>query len=200
MQAYRSYASAMVFPATEQWWKCQWEECSSLHLEKRHWKCHEDERKFTDQTLTTWCESVKAILVVLARQLGKVPDSLGEFLNAEVWLQAMETTVSVSYEVLGEQLAAYWRGTVETVATPSPSDVAALLHWRTMMRLLAEVPGEVRTQVRQLPLVDGSAGVLHGAVAIDGHCHLQLTPQWVSLRATIESALGVLAECHASAE
>ena len=81
----------------------------------------------------------------------------------------MEPTVSISREFLGEQLAVYWRGTVETVATPSPSDVAALLHWRTMMRLLAEVPEEVRSQVRQAPLVDGSAGVLPGAVAINGH-------------------------------
>ena len=51
-------------------WKCQWAECSSLHLEKRHWKCHDEEGKFTDQRLATWCESVKAILVLLARQLG----------------------------------------------------------------------------------------------------------------------------------
>ena len=30
----------------------------------------------------------------------------------------------------------------------------------------------MRTQVRQAPLVDGSAGILHGDVAINGHCHL----------------------------
>ena len=127
-------------------WKCQWAECSSLHLEKRHWKRHDEEGKFTDQRLATWCESVKAILVLLARQLGKAPESLGEFLRAKGWLQDMEPTLSVSREVLGEQLAAYWRGTVETVATPSPSEVAALLHWRTMMRLLPEVPEEARSQ------------------------------------------------------
>ena len=109
-------------------WNCQWAECSSPHLEKRHRKHHEDEGKFTDQRLATWCESVKAILVLLARQLGKASESLGEFVSAKGWLQDMEPTVSVSREVLGEQLAAYWRGTVETVATPSPSDVAALLH------------------------------------------------------------------------
>ena len=146
------------------------------------------------------CESVKAILVFLARQLGKDPERLGEFVSAKGWLQDMEPTLSVSREVLGKQLAVYWRGTVETVATPSPSDVAALLHWRTMMRLLAEVPEGVRSQVRQAPLVDGSAGVLSGAVAIDGHCHLELMRQQVGWKSTIESALGELAESHASAE
>ena len=181
-------------------WKCQWAECSSLHLEKRHWNRHDEEGKFTDQRLATWCESVKAILVFLARQLGKDPERLGEFVSAKGWLQDMEPTLSVSREVLGKQLAAYWRGTVETVATPSPSDVAALLHWRTMMRLLAEVPEGVRSQVRQAPLVDGSAGVLSGAVAIDGHCHLELMRQRVGWKSTIESALGELAESHASAE
>ena len=153
-----------------------------------------------DQRLATWCESVKVILVLLPRQLGKARESLGEFVSTKGWLQDMEPTVSVNHEVLGEQLAVYWRGTVESVATASPSDVAALLHWRTMMRLLAEVPQEVRSQVRRAPLVDGSARVLPGAVAIDGHCHLELMRQRVGWEATIESALGALAECHASAE
>ena len=53
-------------------WKCHWAECSSLHLKKRHWKRHDDEGKFTDQRLATWCESVKVILVLLAIQLGKL--------------------------------------------------------------------------------------------------------------------------------
>ena len=35
-------------------WKCQWAECSSLHLEKRHWNRHDEEGKFTDQRLATW--------------------------------------------------------------------------------------------------------------------------------------------------
>ena len=91
-------------------WKCQWAECSSPHLEKRHWKCHDEEGKFTDQRLATWCESVKAILVLLARQLGKASEKLGEFVSAKGWLQDMEPTLSVSREVLGKQLAAYWRG------------------------------------------------------------------------------------------
>ena len=64
--------------------------------------------------------------MLLARQLGKAPESLGEFVSAKGWLQNMEPTVSISREVPGEQLAAYWRG---TVATPSPSDVAAVLHF-----------------------------------------------------------------------
>ena len=85
-------------------WKCQWAGCSSLHLEKRHWKRHEDEGKFTDQRLITWCKSVKTILVLLTRQLGKTPESLGEFVSAKLWLQDMEPTVSVSCEVLGKQL------------------------------------------------------------------------------------------------
>ena len=119
--------------------------------------------------------------MLLVRQLGKVPESVfgGGFVSAKGWLQDMEPTVSINREVLGEKLAAYWRGTVETVATPSPRDVATLLHWRSMMHLLAEVPEEVRTQVHQAPLVGGSAGDLHGAVAIDGHCHLELTHQWL---------------------
>ena len=74
-------------------WKCQWAECSSLHLEKRRWKCHEDEGKFTDQRLITWRESVKIILVLLSRQSGKAPESLGEFVSAKGWLQGMEPTV-----------------------------------------------------------------------------------------------------------
>ena len=138
--------------------------------------------------------------MLLARQLGKAPESLGEFVSTKGWLQDMEPTVSVSCEGLREQLAVYWRGIVETVATPSPSDMATLLHWRTMMRLLAEVPEEVRSQVSQAPLVDRSAGVLPGAVAINGHCHLELMRQRVGWKATIESALGALAVCHASAE
>ena len=64
-------------------WKCQWAECSSLHLEKRHWKRHDDEGKFTDQRLATWCESVKAILGLLARQLGKALESLGGIRECE---------------------------------------------------------------------------------------------------------------------
>ena len=68
------------------------------------------------------------------------------------------------------------------------------------MRFLAEVPEEVGSQVCQAPLMDGSAGVLPGAVAIDGHCHLELMHQRVGWKATIESAFGAFAECHASAE
>ena len=97
-----------------------------------------------------------------------------------------------------EQLSMYWRGTVESVATPSPSDVAALLHWRTMMHLLSELSEEVEKWVRQAPLLSGPTGIIRGSVAIDGHCHLKLLRQRVSSKATIESALEALAECHAS--
>ena len=75
--------------------------------------------------------------MLLARQLGKALESLGEFVSTKGWHQDMEPTVSISHEVLGEQLAAYWRGRVENVPTPSRRDMAALLHLRTMMRLLA---------------------------------------------------------------
>ena len=152
------------FRPMENRWKCQWAECSSLHLEKRHWKRHEDDEKFTDQRLTSWCESVKAIPVLISRQWG-------EFVGTRVWLQDKEPTVSVSCKVLGEHLAVYWRETVETVAATSLGNVAAVRNFRMMMGLLAEVAEEMWTQVRQATLLDGSVGVLHGTVAIDGYCH-----------------------------
>ena len=141
---------------------------------------------------------MKAILDLVAKQLRKSPESLEDFVHQTGWLQAMEPTVSVSREVLGEQLSMYWRGTVESVATPSPSDVAALLHWRTMMHLLSELSEEVEQWVRQAPLLSGPTGIIRGSVAIDGHCHLELLHQRVSSKATIESTLEALAECHAS--
>ena len=49
-------------------------------------------------------------------------------------------------------------------------------------------------------LLVGSVIILHEGVAIDGHCHLELMCQWVSSIATIKSALGALAMCHASTE
>ena len=42
-------------------WKCEWAECSSLHLSKRHREKHVDEGNFTDERLPTWCKSVKEI-------------------------------------------------------------------------------------------------------------------------------------------
>ena len=110
----------------------------------------------------------------------------------------MEPTVSVSREMLGKQLAAYWRGTVENVATPSPCDVAAVLHWRVMMRLLAELPEEARAQVRQAPLLGDAEGEMLRSMAIDGHCHLELMRRRFSLNRTLESLLGTLAVNHAS--
>ena len=52
-------------------WNCQWAECSSPHLEKRHWKHHEDEGKFTDQRLATWCESVEGHSGASSQTVGK---------------------------------------------------------------------------------------------------------------------------------
>ena len=52
--------------------------------------------------------------------------------------------------------------------------------------------------MRQAPLLSGPTEIMRGSVAIDGHCHLELLRQRVSSKATIESALEALAECHAS--
>ena len=179
-------------------WKCEWAECSSLHLSKRHWEKHVDEGNFTDERLPTWCKSVKKIFELIACKLGRSPESLGRFVQERGWLDNMEPTVSVSREMLGKQLAAYWRGTVENVATPSPCDVAAVLHWRVMMRLLAELPEEARAQVRQAPLLGDAEGEMLRSVAIDGHCHLELMRRRFSLNNTLEGLLGTLAVNHAS--
>ena len=179
-------------------WKCELAECSSLHLSKRHWEKHVDEGNFTDERLPTWCKSVKEIFELIACKLGRSPESLGRFVQERGWLDNMEPTVSVSREMLGKQLAAYWRGTVENVATPSPCDVAAVLHWRVMMRLLAELPEEARAQVRQAPLLGDAEGEMLRSMAIDGHCHLELMRRRFSLNSTLESLLGTLAVNHAS--
>ena len=179
-------------------WKCEWAECSSLHLSKRHWEKHVDEGNFTDERLPTWCKSVKEIFELIACKLGRSPESLGRFVQGRGWLNNMEPTVSVSREMLGKQLAAYWRGTVENVATPSPCDVAAVLQWRVMMRLLAELPEEARAQVRQAPLLGDAEGEMLRSMAIDGHCHLELMRRRFSLNSTLESLLGTLAVNHAS--
>ena len=179
-------------------WQCQRAECSSFHLAKRHWVLLEEEGKLSEQRQTTWFKSMKAILDLVAKQLRKSPERLEDFVHQTGWLQDLEPTVSISRKVLGEQLSVYWRGTVESVATPSPSDVAALLHWRTMMHLLSELSEEVQKWVRQAPLLSGQTGIMRGSVVIDGHCHLELLHQWVSSKATIESALEALAKCYAS--
>ena len=94
-----------------------------------------------DQRLATWCESVKAILVLLARQLGKVPESLGGICERKRVASGYETnSVDQPWSFGGEVGCVLGGGTVETVATPSPRDVATLLHWRSMMHLLAEAP------------------------------------------------------------
>ena len=179
-------------------WQCQRAECNSFHLAKRHWVLLEEEGKLSEQRQTTWFKSMKAILDLVAKQLRKSPERLEDFVHQTGWLQDLEPTVSISRKVLGEQLSVYWRGTVESVATPSPSDVAALLHWRTMMHLLSELSEEVQKWVRQAPLLSGQTGIMRGSVVIDGHCHLELLHQWVSSKATIESALEALAKCYAS--
>ena len=79
-----------------------------------------------------------------------------------------------------------WRGS----CSPLEND-DALVGW---------VAWEDGTQVHQAPLLEGSAGILHGGVAIGGHCHLELMHQWVSLRSSRESALGALAKCRALTE
>ena len=62
-----------------------------------HWVLLEEEGKFSEQRQTTWFESMKAILDLVAKQLRKSPERLEDFLHQRGWLQDMKPTVSVTH-------------------------------------------------------------------------------------------------------
>ena len=75
-----------------------------------------------------------------AEHFGVPWEKLGKLGQERGWLVDLEPAQSLVREVLWSQLVRCWGGTVESVATSSPCDLSTILHWRTFMRMLAEIP------------------------------------------------------------
>ena len=134
-------------------WLCQASGSSQAHLQGKHWDVHEELGKFGSQQLSTWFLSITAVLEVVAEHFGVPWEKLGEVVQERGWIADLEPAQSV---VLWGQLVRYWGGTV-TTATSSPCDLSTVLHWRTEMRMMAELPEERPTQVSSARLVQGQA-------------------------------------------
>ena len=126
-------------------------------------------------------------------------EKLGELAAQERgWLADLEPAQSMVREVLWSQLVRYWGGTIESVTTSSPCDLSTVLHWRTAIRMLAELPEEQRSQVSGVSLVHGPPRRPTCAWVVDGHCHLELLRQRVCIYATVESAFLYFMHEHCS--
>ena len=125
-------------------------------------------------------------------------EQLGELTQERGWLADLKPAQSMVREVLWSQLVRYWAGTVESVTTSSPCDLSTVLHWKTAMRMMAKLPAEQRLQVSGASLVHGPPRRPTRAWVVDGHCHLELLRQWVSIYATVESALLYFMHGHRS--
>ena len=178
-------------------WHCQASGSSQAHLQGKHWDVHEELGKFGSQQLSTWFLSITAVLEVVAEHFGVPWEKLGEVVQERGWIADLEPAQSVVRQVLWGQLVRYWGGTV-TTATSSPCDLSAVLHWRTGMRMMAELPKERRTQVSGARLVQGPASKPTRALVVDGHCHLELLRQRSGMHATIESILPFFQQEHRS--
>ena len=155
----------------------------------KHWDAHGDLGKFGTHQLSTWFLSMTAVLEVLTEHFGVLWERLGELAQEHGWFADLEPVQSMVREVLWSQLVRYWGGTVESVTTSSPCDLSTVLHWRTAMRMLAEFPDEQYSQVSWVSLVHGPPRRPTHAWVADGHCHLELLRQWVSVYATVESTV-----------
>ena len=167
-------------------WHCQSATSSQVHLQGKHWDAHEDLGKFGPHQLSTRFLSITVVLEVFTEHFGVPWEKLGELAQERGWLGDLEPAQSMVREVLWSQLVRYWGGTVESVATSSPCDLSTVLHWRTAMRMMAELPAEQRSQVSGASLVHGPPRRPTHAWVVDGHCHLKLLRQRVSIYATVE--------------
>ena len=163
-----------------------WEQ-PSAPTKGKNWDAHEDLGKFGTHQLSTWFLSTTAVLEVLAKHLSVPWEKLDKLAQERRWLADLEPAQSMVMDVLWSQLVRYWGGAVESVATSSPCDLSTVLHWRTAMRMLAELPEEQRSQVSGASLVHGLPRRPTRAWVVDGHCHLELLRQWVSIYDTVES-------------
>ena len=179
-------------------WHWQSAGSSQAHLQGKHWDAHEELRKFGTHQLSTWFPSITAALEVFAEHFGVPWEKLGGLAQEHRWLADLEPAQSMVTEVLWSQLVRYWGGTVESVATFPPCDLSTVVHWRTTMMMLAELPEEQRSQVSGVNLVHGPPRRPTHAFIVDDHCHLELLRQRVSSHATVENIVQFFMQEHLS--
>lgn len=176
-------------------WHCCSAASSQAHLQSQHWDVHPGQGKFGSHELGIWFHSIVAVLEVFAAHFGIHWTWLGALVRERGWLEDMEASVSIVREVLGEQLEQYWSGTVD-FTTSAPGDLSAVLHWRTAMRMLAEMPKELQLQVAGACLVHNPLVRPVRTRVIDGHCHLELLRRRLGFRATLQEALDYFSDVH----
>ena len=120
----------------------------------------------------------------VSRTFGVPWEKLGKHVQEHGWLVDLEP-----WEVLWSELIRYWGRTVESVASSSPCELSTVLHWRTAIRVLTELPEEQRSQFSGVSLVHGPPRRPTHVWVVDGHCHLELLKQWVSIYATVENTV-----------
>ena len=179
-------------------WKCQIFCSSQAHLQAKHWDVHEEQGRFGTHQLSTWFLTITQVLEEISEHFGVPWQKLGELAQQRGWLDDLEPAQSVVRQVLWGQLVRYWGGTVECVATSSPCDMSAVLHWRITMRMLTELTEERPGQVTGARLVQGPASKPTRAWVVDGHCHLELLRQRSGMQATIQNILPFFQQEHRS--